>query len=602
MGLAPTAYALWQHALKHAPGTPDWADRDRVVLSAGHASMLLYSMLHLTGYDLPLDEIKDFRQWESKTPGHPEYGLTAGVEATTGPLGQGLGNAVGFALAEKILANTFNRPDHEIVNHRTYAICSDGDMMEGVASEAASLAGTLQLGKLIVIYDDNQISIEGDTDKAFREDVSKRYEAYGFHIIDPVDGNDLAGIVNALKAADAEPDKPKLITVRSVIGYGSPNLAGTGAVHGKAMGGDEVALTRTQLGWDYEPFEVPDDVYDHMRSGVESGQALSDEWHAKFEGYKSEYPELAERFLVDLLGMLPENWDEGLNRLVGSHDSPIATRAVSGEALHAITPALPRLIGGSADLAESNNTEVDGRGSFSPEMLDGRNLHFGVREHGMGAVCNGMALHGGVIPYAATFLIFSDYLRPAIRVGALSHAPCVWIFTHDSIGLGEDGPTHQPISQLMGLRMIPNLTVIRPADANETFEPDRSDPDASKPAPTLRNRCPELHPGIRPARSIRHHRHRIRTRSDHHRHRLRDPAGSRRCFEAARRRHCRPRGLDAIVGALPITARRLQGIGFAMVGTRSRIGGGRNDDRMGTLRRLRRCNHRHRPLRRLRTR
>ena len=433
--------------------------------------MLLYSMLHLTGYDLPLDEIKDFRQWESKTPGHPEYGLTAGVEATTGPLGQGLGNAVGFALAEKILANTFNRPGHEIVNHRTYAICSDGDMMEGVASEAASLAGTLQLGKLVVIYDDNQISIEGDTDKAFREDVSKRYEAYGFHIIDPVDGNDLAGIVNALKAAEAEPDKPKLVTVRSVIGYGSPNLAGTGAVHGKAMGGDEVALTRTQLGWDYEPFEIPEPmstttcdpeskvVKRYLTNGTRSSR-----------NYKSEYPELAERFLVDLLGMLPENWDDGLNRLVGSHDSPIATRAVSGEALHAITPALPRLIGGSADLAESNNTEVDGRGSFSPEMLDGRNLHFGVREHGMGAICNGMALHGGVIPYAATFLIFSDYLRPAIRVGALSHAPCVWIFTHDSIGLGEDGPTHQPISQLMGLRMIPNLTVIRPADADETFE------------------------------------------------------------------------------------------------------------------------------------
>ena len=471
MGLAPTAYALWQHALKHAPGTPDWADRDRVVLSAGHASMLLYSMLHLTGYDLPLDEIKDFRQWESKTPGHPEYGLTAGVEATTGPLGQGLGNAVGFALAEKILANTFNRPGHEIVDHRTYAICSDGDMMEGVASEAASLAGTLQLGKLIVIYDDNQISIEGDTDKAFREDVSARFAAYGFHIIDPVDGNDLTAIINALKTAgDVAPDNPKLVTVKSVIGYGSPNLAGTGAVHGKAMGGDEVALTRSKLGWDYEPFEIPNDVYDHMQSRVESGQALSDEWHADFEAYKSEYPELADRFLMDLLAMLPDGWDDGLNRLVGSVDSPVATRAISGQALHAITPALPRLIGGSADLAESNNTEVDGRGSFSPEMPDGRNLHFGVREHGMGAISNGMALHGGVIPYAATFLIFSDYLRPAIRVGALSHAPCVWIFTHDSIGLGEDGPTHQPISQLMGLRMIPNLTVIRPADADETFE------------------------------------------------------------------------------------------------------------------------------------
>ena len=470
MGLAPTAYALWHHVLRHAPGTPDWANRDRVVLSAGHASMLLYSMLHLTGYGLPLEQIKDFRQWESTTPGHPEYGLTAGVEATTGPLGQGLANAVGFALAEKILANTFNRPGHEIVNHRTFAICSDGDMMEGVASEATSLAGTLQLGKLIVIYDDNQISIEGDTDKAFRENVSARFAAYGFHVLEPVDGNDLSGIVNALEAANSEPDKPKLLTVRSVIGYGSPNLAGTGAVHGKAMGADEVSLTRTQLGWDYEPFEVPEDVYDHMRSGVEKGQALSDKWHTRFDAYKEEHPELAERFLTDLLGMLPENWDDELNRLVGSVEAPIATRAVSGQALHAITPALPRLIGGSADLAESNNTEVDGRGSFSPEIPDGRNLHFGVREHGMGSISNGMALHGGVIPYAATFLIFSDYMRPAIRVGALSHAPCIWVFTHDSIGLGEDGPTHQPISQLMGLRMIPNLTVIRPADADETFE------------------------------------------------------------------------------------------------------------------------------------
>ncbi len=470
MGLAPTAYALWHHVLRHAPGTPAWANRDRVVLSAGHASMLLYSMLHLTGYDLPLDEIKDFRQWESKTPGHPEFGLTEGVEATTGPLGQGLANAVGFALAEKILADTYNRPGHEIVNHRTFAICSDGDMMEGVAAEAASLAGTLQLGKLVVIYDDNQISIEGDTDKAFREDVSKRYEAYGFHIVDPVDGNDLTSIVNALNAADDEPDKPTLVTVRSVIGYGSPNLAGTGAVHGKAMGGDEVALTRTQLRWDYDPFDVPSDVYDHMQSAVERGQALSDEWHFRYDAYKEEYPELAEQFIQDILAIVPEGWDDSLNRLVGSHDSPIATRAVSGEALHAITPSLPRLIGGSADLAESNNTEVDGRGSFSPELPGGRNLHFGVREHGMGAISNGMALHGGVIPYAATFLIFSDYMRPAIRVGALSHAPCIWIFTHDSIGLGEDGPTHQPISQLMGLRMIPNLTVIRPADADETFE------------------------------------------------------------------------------------------------------------------------------------
>ncbi len=470
MGLAPTAYALWKHVLKHAPSVPEWADRDRVVLSAGHASMLLYSMLHLTGYDLTIDDIKSFRQWESKTPGHPESGITSGVEATTGPLGQGLANAVGFALAEKIVANTFNRPGHEVVNHRTFAICSDGDMMEGVAAEAASLAGTLQLGKLIVIYDDNQISIEGDTDKAFREDVSARFRAYGFHVLDPVDGNDLQAIVDALKSTDGEPDKPKLVTVRSVIGYGSPNMAGTGAVHGKALGADEAAATRKQLGWEHEPFDIPEAVYEHMRSAVAEGQKLSDDWHEKYAEYQQEHPELAERFITDLLGMLPENWDDDLNRLVGSINSPIATRAVSGEALHAITPRLPRLIGGSADLAESNNTEVEGRGSFSPELLEGRNLHFGVREHGMGAISNGMALHGGIIPYAATFLIFSDYLRPAIRVGALSHAPCIWVFTHDSIGLGEDGPTHQPISQLMALRMIPNLTVIRPSDADETFE------------------------------------------------------------------------------------------------------------------------------------
>ena len=470
MGLAPTAYALWHHVLKHAPSVPDWADRDRVVLSAGHASMLLYSMLHLTGYELSIDDIKNFRQWESKTPGHPERGMTPGVEATTGPLGQGLANAVGFAIAEKILANTFNRPGHEIVNHRTFAICSDGDLMEGIAAEAASLAGTLQLGKLIVIYDDNQISIEGDTDKAFREDVSARFRSYGFHVFDPVDGNDLSAIVDTLNATDQEPDKPKLVTVRSEIGFGSPNLAGTGAVHGKALGADEVSATRKQLGWDYAPFEIPQDVYEHMKTAVDRGQKLSDDWHQDYEAYKDVYPELAERFIIDIIGMLPEDWDDGLNRLLGSISSPIATRAVSGEALHAITPRLPRLIGGSADLAESNNTEVEGRGSFSPELLSGRNLHFGVREHGMGGIANGMALHGGIIPYAATFLIFSDYLRPAIRVGALSDAPCIWIFTHDSIGLGEDGPTHQPISQLMGLRMIPNLTVIRPSDANETFE------------------------------------------------------------------------------------------------------------------------------------
>ena len=469
MGLAPTAYVLWTKFLRHSPRNPNWLDRDRFVLSAGHASMLLYSMLHLTGYDVSLDDLKCFRQWGSKTPGHPEYGLTPGVESTTGPLGQGFGNAVGFALAEKILADSYNREGHEIIGHRTYVICSDGDMMEGVASESASLAGTLGLGKLVVIYDDNQITIEGDTDKAFREDVTARFESYGFESVGVADGNDVAGIEGLLSSCDFGSDRPKLMTVRSVIGYGSPNLAGTGAVHGKALGSGEVAATRAELGWDYGPFEVPADVREHMGAVVDKGLELESDWDARFGAYREAYPDLAESLLRDLSGELPDGWSDGLDGLMHREGSSIATRAVSGKALHAITPRLSNLVGGSADLAESNNTEVAGRGSFSVENLSGRNLHFGVREHGMGAISNGVALHGGLIPYAGTFLIFSDYLRPAIRVGALSHAACIWVFTHDSIGLGEDGPTHQPISQLMGLRMIPNLTVIRPADANETF-------------------------------------------------------------------------------------------------------------------------------------
>ena len=470
MGLAPTAYVLWTQFLKHDPANPDWLNRDRFVLSAGHASMLLYSMLHLTGYDLTIDDLKNFRQLESRTPGHPEFGLTPGVEATTGPLGQGFGNAVGFAIAEKMLADTFNRPGHEIVNHRTFVICSDGDLMEGVASEAASLAGTLQLGKLIVIYDDNEISIEGDTDKAFREDVSQRFAAYGFHNAGTVDGNDLSGIAGALQRACDETQRPSLVTVKSVIGFGSPNLAGTGAVHGKALGDDEVSATRQRLGWEYAPFEVPQDVYDRFRSCLDAGATSEGEWNRKFDSYAQEFPELARQMQEVTKRDLPSGWDDALSSLSGSYSDPIATRAVSGDCLHRITPAVPNLVGGSADLAESNNTEVAGRGSFSPELPSGRNMHFGVREHAMGSISNGMALHGGVIPYAATFLIFSDYMRPAIRVGALSHAPSIWIFTHDSIGLGEDGPTHQPISQLMGLRMIPNLTVVRPADADETIE------------------------------------------------------------------------------------------------------------------------------------
>lgn len=470
MGLAPLGYVLWTKFLRHNPLDPNWIDRDRFVLSAGHASMLLYSLLHLTGYDVSIEDLRQFRQLNSKTPGHPEFGLTPGVEATTGPLGQGFGNAVGFAIAEKMLADTYNRTEHQIINHRTFVLCSDGDLMEGVSSEAASMAGTLQLGKLVVIYDDNEISIEGDTDKAFREDVTSRFEAYGFHIAGTADGNDLAGIAKVLKSACDERDRPSLVTIKSVIGFGSPSLAGTGAVHGKALGQDEVAATRQFLGWQYEPFHVPDDVYEEFGTCRTQGHSVQNEWQLRFDRYSEEYPELAERLGRDVNSELPEGWDDELRSLSSSYESPVATRAVSGDCLHKITPAIPQLVGGSADLAESNNTEVSGRGSFSPEFPSGRNMHFGVREHAMGAASNGMALHGGLIPYAATFLIFSDYLRPAIRVGALSHAPSIWIFTHDSIGLGEDGPTHQPVSQLMGLRMIPNLTVIRPADADETVE------------------------------------------------------------------------------------------------------------------------------------
>ena len=470
MGLAPLGYVLWTKFMRHNPLDPNWLNRDRFVLSAGHASMLLYSLLHLTGYDVSVEDLKQFRQLNSKTPGHPEFGHTPGVEATTGPLGQGFANAVGFAMAEKLMADSYNRPGYDVVDHRTFVVCSDGDLMEGVASEAASLAGTLRLGKLIVIYDDNGISIEGDTNKAFREDVTSRFVAYGFHIAGAVDGNDLRGIANVLGSACDELNRPSLVTIKSVIGYGSPKFAGTGAVHGKALGLDEVAATRHRLGWEYAPFQVPDDVYEEFRESRARGELAQTEWQRCFANYSDSYPELAVRLVQDIKADLPAGWDDQLRSLSGSHESPIATRAVSGDCLHMITPALPQLVGGSADLAESNNTEVGGRGSFSPELPSGRNMHFGVREHAMGAISNGIALHGGLIPYAATFLIFSDYLRPAIRVGALSRAPAIWIFTHDSIGLGEDGPTHQPVSQLMGLRMIPNLTVIRPADADETVE------------------------------------------------------------------------------------------------------------------------------------
>ena len=470
MGAAPVAYVLWTRFLRHNPSNPNWANRDRFLLSAGHASMLLYSLLHLTGYDVPLDELKQFRQWGSITPGHPEHGLTPGVEATTGPLGQGFANGVGMAIAERLLASSYNRPGHDLIDHRTFALCSDGDLMEGIASEAASLAGTLELGKIAYLYDDNEISIEGETDLAFRESVPERFDSYGWHVVGPVDGNDLDALEQAIGEGVNETGKPSLVVVKTVIGYGSPNKAGTASAHGEPLGEDEVAGAREALGWDYPPFEVPGDVTEFMATALKRGASLESAWEDSLSEYESDFPDLAAALRRDLAGELPDGWDSGLDELIGSHDESVATRAVSGKSLAAITASVPSLVGGSADLAPSNNSTVAGRGDFSPENPDGRTLHFGVREHAMGAIANGIALHRGFVPYAASFLIFSDYMRASIRLGALSHCRVIWVYTHDSVGVGEDGPTHEPISQLMGLRMIPNLTVLRPADGDETVE------------------------------------------------------------------------------------------------------------------------------------
>lgn len=470
MGAAPMAYVLWDRFLQHHPEDPKWPGRDRFVLSAGHASMLLYSLLHLTGYNLPIDQLRQFRQWDSITPGHPEHGLTPGVEATTGPLGQGVANGVGMAIAERMLGNTYNKPGHEIVDHYTYAILSDGDLEEGVAYEAASLAGTLGLGKLIYLYDDNGISIEGDTDIAFSDDIHARFRSCGWQVLGPVDGLDLDAIDHAIRQGQSCKQKPTLIIVTTTIGYGSPNKAGTGSAHGEPLGDDELDQSRQALGWDLPPFDIPDEVIAHTRSAIQRGRRLQSAWKTRFEAYSREYPIEATAFESDVNGELPEGWDKDLEELLGTFTSPVATRAVSGKAINAIANCLPRLVGGSADLAPSNNTNMSGRGDFGPENHAGRNLHFGVREHAMGSIANGMALHGGVSPYTGTFLIFSDYMRPAIRLAALSKLPVIFVFTHDSIGLGEDGPTHQPISQLMAMRLIPNLTVIRPADPDETIE------------------------------------------------------------------------------------------------------------------------------------
>jgi transketolase len=470
MGAAPMAYVLWTRFLRHSPRNPEWPDRDRFVLSAGHGSMLIYSLLHLHGYDLSIEELKNFRQWESKTPGHPEYGDTPGVETTTGPLGQGFATGVGMAIAERHLAAKFNNPDHEIVNHFTYGIVSDGDLMEGISHEAASLAGHLKLGKLIYLYDDNHISIEGKTDIAYTENRLQRFEAYGWHVRQVEDGNDLQDIESAINEARIETGRPSLIAVRTSIGFGSPNRQDTAKAHGEPLGDEERKLTKENLGWPLEPiFHIPDEALDHFRKSVAKGFELEQVWTESFRKYLEAYPDQGEMFEKQLKGELPQDWDSDIPEFSADQKGK-ATRVSSGQVLNAIAKKVPALMGGSADLAPSNKTLIDDEESFQADSYDQRNIHFGVREFGMTAVLNGMALHGGFIPYGGTFLIFSDYMRPAIRLAALMKQHVIYVLTHDSIGLGEDGPTHQPIEHLASLRAMPNVTVLRPADANETAE------------------------------------------------------------------------------------------------------------------------------------
>ena len=470
MALAPVAYLL-SREMRFNPHNPTWFDRDRFVLSAGHASMLLYAMLHLTGYNLSLDEIRAFRQWDSRTPGHPEHGLTAGVETTTGPLGQGIMTAVGMAMAEAHLGAVYNRPGHTVVDHFTYVVCSDGDLMEGASHEAGSFAGHLRLGKLIAIYDDNRITIDGSTDLTFSDDTASRFRAYGWDVQDLGEAaNDLAAIRGALAAARSETERPSLIIVRSHIGFGSPNKQDTAAAHGSPLGEDEVVLTKKAYGWPEDArFLVPKRALEHMREAVKRGAEAESEWRARFDAYRAAYPELADQLESALEGRLPAEWGTDLPSFDAA-DGPMATRKASGAALNAIADRLPWLIGGSADLAPSNNSLIGTSGDFGPADYSGRNVRWGIREHLMCAASTGMALHGGLRPYAATFFVFTDYARPAIRLAALMRQPVIYVMTHDSIGLGEDGPTHQPVEHLAALRAMPGLRIIRPADANETVE------------------------------------------------------------------------------------------------------------------------------------
>ena len=485
MGAAPMAYVLWTEFLKHHPKNPEWPDRDRFVLSAGHGSALLYSLLYLTGYDLPIEELKRFRQWGSKTPGHPEHGLTPGVESTTGPLGQGFGNGVGMAIAERFLAARFNRPGHEIVNHYTYSIVSDGDLMEGVASEAASLAGHLKLGKLIYFYDNNSVTLAGAARLTFTEDVCKRFEAYGWHVQRTDDGNDVEAISKAISAAQNETARPSLISIRTHIGYGSPRKQDTFEAHGSPLGTEEVVATKKNLGWPVEPaFYIPEEALAHFRRAIPQGAKLEEEWKARLDSYGKAFPELRVEWDQWMNSILPEGWDKDIPAF-SPDPKGLATRSAGGQVMNAIASHLNFLIGGSADLNPSTNTVLKGKGNFQPPGegdgtiqgsvsgpwgYEGANIAFGVREHGMGSILSGMALHGGLLPYGSTFFVFSDYMRPAIRLAALMKLHVIYVFTHDSIAVGEDGPTHQPVEQLFSLRVIPGLTVIRPADANETAE------------------------------------------------------------------------------------------------------------------------------------
>jgi transketolase len=499
LGAGAMAYVLWAKAMRHNPKNPHWPNRDRFVLSAGHGSALLYALLHMTGYDLTLDDLKNFRQWESHTPGHPEYGMTPGVETTTGPLGQGIATAVGMAIAERYLAEVFNQAGFPIVDHRTYVLCGDGDLMEGIASEAASIAGHLKLAKLICLYDDNKISIEGSTDLAFTEDVRRRFLSYGWRVIE-VEGNDIAGVTASLKKAKAEKERPTLIKAHTHIGFGCPKKQDTSSAHGEPLGADELSAVKKCFGFLPErTFFVPEQATAHCALVTQRGAKAEAQWQRLFVKYAKAYPDKAELYQQSLRGELPNGWQQALPSFAASEAQ--ATRQASGKVLNALAAAIPQLIGGSADLAPSNNTLIKGAADFSAQTPGGRNLRFGVREHAMGAIVNGMALSGQLRPYGATFLVFADYLRPSIRLAALMQVPSLFVFTHDSIGLGEDGPTHQPIEHLAALRVIPHLTVLRPADANETAAAWRIILERRRPAVLVlsRQKLPVLDPTACPA-------------------------------------------------------------------------------------------------------